>query len=285
MKACGNQQLPPLTARPFAYNEANLCERMNGMRAILALTLMGSGAMLTVGMTGCGLFGSASPSKPASVSQPRSTPPQSPRPGADPSGTPNPVIAEPWTPNHVERTAGSVTTYVSPSMAWRVTTAEPATISKTTDQGQSWTPVATWAANRGLIQGMSWNSAVSGWLGVAAPQSSLIMLYHSSDGGQHWNATPVVASGMPTGMTAEAPLWVSGQYGVLVAFSGHLNQVPGPRLWLWVTDNQGASWENEPASGPGHRGPISWHVPHQGTIAVTFHSHTWISTNYGATWS
>lgn len=254
------------------------------------LGLFAGSGVLAMGLAGCGASRAAAthgvPSAPAHQAAPAKA---LPRPRvATPTLTPLASSAPRWLPNHQQVGAQAITTYVSPQVGWQVLRASPVTIRVTTDGGHRWHTLTTWPAASGTITGLSFTSNQQGWLATHAPSSRRTILYHTQTGGKSWTAVALSGksgASLPTGMTAFAPFWINPQDGVLVARAGQANQVPGPGMWLWVTDNGGASWQSEPASGPGHLGSFQWRVPYQGTVEVVQHGVVWKSTTYGATWS
>lgn len=206
-----------------------------------------------------------------------------------------------YLPNHFTDTTNVTETFASPQLGWKIVGqgvaagSESASLYRTTNGGTTWTVVARTNAGPGALPpggyktGVSFINAKNGWLTGFYPLAAnpVALFYHTSNGGHSWQkvSLPLPTTPAHQVLTLMPPAFVSASDAVMVGHFGSTRGVPGPTVGLWVTTNGGTTWNNVPASGPGHDGSLHWDVPHGNTVVVTIGSHSWHTTNDGRTWT
>jgi len=217
--------------------------------------------------------------------------------------SPTPVPAY-YLPNRLVYGKNQVTTFLTPTLAWRLAAmgvaagSEGATLAVTTNGGHSWVPVSSTnpSGSLGLLptggykDGVSFVNARVGWLTGSYPFAAnarpVPLIYETRDGGRTWQrvALPIPAVEPGQSLTLTPPAFLSAKDGLLIGYLGSADRVPPPFMLLWATTDGGKSWESVPASGFGHAPGFQWDVPEPGTVIMTEAGHSWETTNFGQSW-
>jgi len=164
------------------------------------------------------------------------------------------------------------------------TTPGPVRVYSTSDAGLNWRQTD---GPRASLVGSFFSSATEGWITTAAPAiagsgytppASRVTLYHTSDGGAHWDA--VDGTDGLTGDDNKGSLYfIDRKIGWLTSFGSH----SGQSSRIYATRDGGRSWRPQEFPGATHVSLPRFFSPAEGVLVTD--KGVYRSNDGGATWT